>query len=127
MEKIRLQKLLFLYCKEKSIPEYDFVPYRFGCYSYSAKADLITMVKKGYLTETATSYIKKDNSDYKNNLKGNDLELLEEVVTTYGGMSNNDLISHTYINFPFFAINSTIAKELLPTSYFNKVEQAIHK
>ncbi|MDR9399257.1 MAG: DUF488 domain-containing protein, partial [Salibacter sp.] len=42
VEKLRFQKLLFLYAMRKQQPEYDFVPYKFGCYSYSAKADMNT-------------------------------------------------------------------------------------
>ena len=127
VEKMRLQKLLFLYCQKKNNPEYDFIPYRFGCYSYSAKADLSTMVKKGVLTETEKSYIKKDNIDYRENLKDCDFDLLEEVITNYGNLNNSALISHTYINYPFFAINSTILKDVVNSTNFEKVQQAIPK
>lgn len=52
LEKIRLHKLLFLYAQKKQIkPEYDFIPYKFGCFSYSLNADINTMVKKGFFTE----------------------------------------------------------------------------
>ena len=30
------QKLLFLYTREQSEPSYEFVPYRFGCFSFSS-------------------------------------------------------------------------------------------
>ncbi len=56
VEKLRFQKLLFLYAMKKQNPEYDFVPYKFGCYSYSAKADMNTMVKKRYLSESENKY-----------------------------------------------------------------------
>ena len=45
VEKTKLQKLLFLFSQRKQNPEYEFVPYKFGCYSYSAGADLKTMIK----------------------------------------------------------------------------------
>ncbi len=35
IDKISLQKLLFLFTKNQSKSEYDFIPYRFGCFSYS--------------------------------------------------------------------------------------------
>lgn len=47
LEKIRLQKLLFLLTKKQVKQDYEFVPYKFGCYSFSANADLTAMVKKG--------------------------------------------------------------------------------
>ena len=58
VEKTKLQKLLFLYSQRKQEAEYDFVPYKFGCYSYSANADLVTMVKKEYLSESEKGYKK---------------------------------------------------------------------
>jgi len=127
VEKMRLQKLLFLYCKQKNNAEYDFIPYRFGCYSYSAKADLSTMVKKGLLTETEKSYTKQDNSDYGENLKDGDFDLLKEIITNYGKLNNSALISHTYINYPFFAINSTNLNDALNSTNIEKVKQAIPK
>jgi len=33
IDKISVQKLLFLFTKKQSILEYDFTPYKYGCYS----------------------------------------------------------------------------------------------
>jgi uncharacterized protein YwgA len=51
LEKIRLQKLLFLFAQRQAKAEYDFIPYKFGCYSYSANADMTAMVRKAFLNE----------------------------------------------------------------------------
>lgn len=125
IEKTRLQKLLFLYCQRKRESEYDFVPYKFGCYSYSANADLITMVKKEYLSESEKGYSKLDPKDYLYTLKSKDRELLIETVDRYGNMANEALIKHTYINFPYYAINSTIAEKILNEEYYNIVLNTI--
>ncbi len=127
LEKLRFQKLLFLYAMKKQNPEYDFVPYKYGCYSYSAKADMNTMVKKGYLSETENKYGKSDTSNYFQKLKTADARLLQEVVSDYGQMSSNALIKHTYLNFPFYAIRSTIAKDVLPGQLYEQVEKATPK
>ncbi|MEP6804765.1 MAG: DUF488 domain-containing protein [Flavobacterium sp.] len=121
LEKIRIQKLLFLYTQKKKNPEYEFIPYKFGCYSYSANADLVTMVKKGNLSENENSYLKTSNEDYLKILKKEDALLLTEVVNSYGSMSNNSLIKHTYVNFPYYAINSTIAENLLTKVQLERV------
>ncbi|WP_341837363.1 DUF488 domain-containing protein [Chitinophaga pollutisoli] len=126
VEKLRLQKLLFLYAMKKQNPEYDFVPYKFGCYSYSAKADMNTMVKRGFLSETENKY-KSNTTTYFQKLKLEDARLLQEVVSNYGQMSSNALIKHTYLNFPFYAIRSTIAKEVLTGNLYDRVEQATPK
>jgi len=127
VEKLRFQKLLFLYTMRKQQPEYDFVPYKFGCYSYSAKADMNTMVKKGYLEETDNKYGKLDSINYFQKLKPADRKLLQEVISDYGNMNRNALIKHTYLNFPFYAIRSTIAHEVLPGKLYERVENAVPK
>lgn len=125
LEKIRLHKLLFLYSQRKSNSEYEFIPYKYGCYSYSANADLVTMVKKEYLTEKGKVYTKIDKMDYLNDIKTEDKDLLSEIVSTYGKMGNDALIKHTYINFPFYATKSKIAKNLLSEELYERVLQAI--
>ncbi|MBU3024959.1 DUF488 domain-containing protein [Zobellia galactanivorans] len=125
IEKTKLQKLLFLYSQRKKKSEYDFVPYRYGCYSYSANADLATMVKKEYLSESEKGYTKIDPNDYLNTLKTKDRQLLTETIERYGEMGNETLIKHTYINFPYYAINSIIAQRVLNDEYYKKVLNSI--
>jgi len=124
VEKTKLQKLLFLYSQRKLKPEYEFVPYKYGCYSYSAKADLNTMVKKDFLSENDKGYQKIDLNDYLASLKSPDKKLLINTVQNYGGMSNDTLIKHTYINFPYHAIKSTIAKQVLNDKLYERVINA---
>lgn len=113
LEKIRLQKLLFLFCQKQSKADYDFIPYKYGCYSYSANADLTTMVNKGMLIETEKSFQKTDKKNYSKTLKGDDLIKLKNIKTLYGGMNSNALMKHTYRNFPYWAINSVKAESIL--------------
>lgn len=124
IEKLRLQKLLFLYSVKKEKPEYEFVPYKFGCYSYSAKADLNTMVKKGQLVESENVYSKIASDNYYNVVKPADRKIVDAVFEDYGRMSANALIKHTYLNFPFYAIHSTIARDVLDGKLYERVEQA---
>jgi hypothetical protein len=121
LEKIRIQKLLFLYSQKKKNPEYEFIPYKFGCYSFSAKADLNTMVKNGSLLENENYFIKNNPDDFVKTLKVEDKKILSEVVQLYGNMNSNSLIKHTYINFPYYAINSTIADKVLDEKQLEKV------
>ncbi len=120
-EKISLQKLLFLFTKKQVKSEYDFVPYHFGCYSYSASADLSTMVKRGFLSEDEKTFFKKDTTDYTKQLKPDDLKLLENIIADYGKMSVNALMKHTYLNYPFYAIKSKVAESILSKTEFEKV------
>ena len=122
LEKIRLQKLLFLFCQQQEKAEYDFVPYKYGCFSYSANADLNTMLDKGLLIENANDgYRKADKVDYVKTLKPADRELLFRAKAVYGSMNSNALVKHTYLNFPYFAINSIKASEILAKEEFDRV------
>lgn len=124
LDKIRLQKLLFLFSQKQTKGQYDFIPYRFGCYSYSANADMTAMVKRGFLDEDEKTFEKKDNTDYLKQLKPADQILLQEVQANYGKMSAAALMKHTYINFPFYAIKSEAAKNILTEVELKKVNKA---
>jgi len=123
LDKIRLQKLLFLFTQRQTKSEYDFVPYRFGCYSYSANADMNAMVSKGLLGENEKRFEKLDNIDYLKLLKPADLKLLLEVKVNYGRMSATALMKHTYLNYPFYAIKSEVAGNILTKEELEKVNK----
>ena len=124
LKKINLQKLLFLICSKQKEPEYDFIPYLFGCYSHSAKADLFTMVQKDFLSEDENSYTKKDRKDYLSLLDEEDGRLVNQAYVLYNGMSSDGLMKYTYINHPYYAINSTTFKRLLNEEQLAKVNDA---
>lgn len=121
LDKIRLQKLLFLFTLKQPKTEYDFIPYRYGCYSYSANADMTTMVTKGILAETKTHFSKADKKDYLKQLTIPDQKFLHEVKQLYGKMSAKALMKHTYINHPFYATKSEVAHKLLNKDELQKV------
>jgi len=131
LEKIRLQKLLFLFSQRQSMigvsspPCYDFIPYKYGCFSYSAYADLAVMVKKSILTEDDKQFFKEDSNDYFKQLKAEDKKYMSEVKILYGHMNSTSLIKHTYINYPFYAIYSEVAKNHLNSEEMKKVNSAI--
>ena len=127
LEKIRLQKLLFLLAKNQIKPEYDFIPYKYGCYSFSANADLNAMVKKGTIKESDATFAKVDEAIYFNMLKPIDQQKIKDLKKSYGRMTAHSLMKHTYMNYPLWAIKSVIAKEILDEKYYQKVLDAVPK
>jgi len=125
LEKIRLQKLLFLFCQKQEKSDYDFIPYKYGCYSYSANADLTTMATKGLLIETEKSFQKAESKKYTTLLKPTDLANLTSIKNLYGDMTSNALMKHTYRNFPYWAINSVKAEEILTKQEFSLVKKQL--
>lgn len=124
LEKIRLQKLLFLFTQMQSKAEYNFIPYKFGCYSYSAHADLTAMVTKEFLISDDISYTKKDKTNYLKQLKPDDKKFLYQVKNNYGSMGATALMKYTYLNFPFYATRSEAAPNILNKTELQKVHDA---
>ena len=124
IEKISLQKLLFLFTLKQAKPDYDFVPYHFGCYSFSANADLTAMVKHGLLMENKNSFSRTDKTNYIALLNEQDKRVLIEIKNSYGKMSSTSLMEHTYLNHTYYAINSKVAENLLTNAQYAKVTAA---
>lgn len=127
IEKLRFQKLLFLLSQLESKPTYDFIPYKYGCYSYSANADIKAMVKRGILEETEKGLRKIDKKNYLKELNIFDLANLKNIQAFYGNMSNTGLVKHTYTNYPYYSINSLIANDVLTEDQLNSAKKAITK
>lgn len=124
LEKISLQKLLMLVTMLQEKPDYYFIPYKYGCFSFQANADLFTMTKYNQVKTEDNSWIKTDSTKYLSGLKEKDRQAINNVKLHFGNKSADDLIKHTYIKFPYFAINSTIAKEMLSHDEYQKVLEA---
>ncbi len=112
-----LQKYLFLFTRKQTVKTFDFIPYRYGCFSFQANQDLSTLQKYGYLeiTENAHGrYLKrKESGNYLSQLDIFDKQAFIEVKEKFGHLSQTDLIRYTYQHYPYYAIKSSIAAELL--------------
>jgi uncharacterized protein (DUF488 family) len=124
LEKISLQKLLMLVTKQQQKPDFYFVPYKFGCFSFQANADLATMTKYNQVNAEGNSWVKTDSEKYLLSLKESDRQAIRYIKLQYGGKNADELIKHTYIKFPYFAVNSTIAKDKLSQEEYQKVLEA---
>jgi uncharacterized protein (DUF488 family) len=111
-------KLLFLFSQGKPSPFYNFVPYRFGCYSFLAENDLRILKKYGYL----------DNSDQLklvsqiNFLESSDIYLseLKSLKNEFCNYSNDELISYVYNKYPAYTVNSVVKDSYLVHSAQNQ-------
>jgi uncharacterized protein (DUF488 family) len=125
LEKIRLQKLLFLLSRfQKDKSNYQFVPYKYGCYSFQSVADLNTLVKYNIVDQDDNHVLKISDVDYLEQLKPADRQAIKSLKIVYGGKSNEELTRSTYISHPYYAINSVIAKDILSTEQYQRVLDA---
>ena len=121
LEKLRLQKILFLFSNGQEKAAYYFVPYKFGCFSFQANADLGTMSKTGLIQEDSKKWLKQDKLNYFQQLKETDRKRLKSILLLYGDKTADELIDLTYKKFPYFAINSTIAESRLTPSEYSSI------
>lgn len=124
LDKISLQKLLMLLSKQQSKPEYSFVPYKYGCFSFQATADLQTMAKYGQVINQGNDWIKVDETKYILSLKEKDRQVVRYIKHLYGNKTSDELIHLTYVKYPQLAINSIIAKDKLTPEEYKKVIDA---
>ncbi len=118
LTKINLQKYLFLFNQEKDEAYYDFIPYKFGCYSFQANQDLLTLSKYNMVEESGNSWNVKDKTKFLNQLKTKDKILVANFYKRFNKIKGNSLIKFVYENYPYYAINSIIAEDLLmPDKY----------
>jgi len=122
-----LQKYLFLLTRLQKVKAFDFIPYKYGCYSLQANQDLIVLEKMGYITreqnKNAISWKLVSKDDFIAAIKKEDVSCLNNVYRTFSEYRTNDLIKHTYLNYPFWAINSTIMNDVLTEEERSKVLQ----
>lgn len=125
---ICMQKYLFIFIRllggEKF---YDFVPYKYGCFSFQANQDLVSLSKNGYITTEQTEgtergYILNYKLNMMNALNIFDVELINQLYNDFGQMSQDELVAYTYRKWPFTAINSAIKEKLLNKEDLAKVQ-----
>lgn len=121
LEKLKLQKLMFLFAQGHPDAPYGFVPYKYGCFSFTLNADLSALAKTGYAEELGKMWRASSKSDYSIQLKVTDRQRLRAILHMYGQKSADELIDLTYVKHPYFAINSTIAPARLPQEQYQQV------
>src|SRR5688572_25707993 len=109
-----LQKLLFLYAKHcEEEPSFQFVPHRFGCYSFQSSADRATLLQKGLIYESADSHWKL-TPKAKPFLDRKRQATLEYFLTRTVPERGNELVRRTYRLYPYYATRSEILDRVLP-------------
>lgn len=116
-----LQKYLFLfsqkYQQEKS---YDFVPYKYGCFSFQSYADRRNLTDAGYLI--AEDDWKLSQKGHLTSLKRDDTRKILIFHKHHAHLSGDHLIREVYKQYPYYAINSEIAPRLLNKDELQRVE-----
>lgn len=124
LSRVDLQKYLFLYTKQcQKEPSYDFVPYKYGCFSFQSYADRRNLTNAGVLSSTDEWQL-ADDVGFLNNLKKGDREKIIQFAAYYAPISGDSLVRDVYIRYPYYATRSEIAGRLLSSDELLHVENA---
>ncbi len=108
------QKLLFLFSKESTEPPlYDFVPYKYGAFSFTSHADRLKLIEKGLLVKSIDGWELSDNGKAATNREPDYRKDAALFVSRIGRLRGRELIAYTYRHFPYYATNSEIASDIL--------------
>lgn len=121
LTKMDLQKLLFLLAQMQEDPSYDFIPYKYGCYSFQSAADKRTMMKYKLLEEEK-DWVNKSSRDYLAMIDPIDRRHILELRMKFGNLRGTGLIRYVYTQYPYYAIHSTIADSILTPSELERVD-----
>lgn len=106
------QKLLFLYCQEPSTKNiYEFIPYKFGAFSFTSYADRRKLVSSGLLADDEHHW--RLTADGKLVAGSTPDLLVAEFVARTRALRGDTLVAETYRRFPYYATRSEIAQRVL--------------
>lgn len=108
---VDFQKYLFLYSQEFTTePSFEFVPYKFGGFSFQSYADRRRLIEVGVLAEGEEWRVKD-----KSLLNDIDVDMtsFDKLYSRYSKLKGDALVKDIYERYPYYAINSEIASKLM--------------
>lgn len=123
LSNLDLQKYLFLYTKNyQEVKSYEFVPYKYGCFSFQSYADCRRLIELGKISNI-NEWCLIDDWDYINDLDKTEQKKLSLFLNRYGNLRGNKLIHYIYKHYPYYAINSEITHDIMDEHECIKIHQ----
>ncbi len=108
------QKLLFLYTQEgEASPSYEFVPYKFGAFSFTSYADKRRLTESGFLTDDENFWQLTDAGRQTARKSAVMPLVVARFCGDYAHLRGNALIAEQYRKYPFYATRSEILEKVL--------------
>ncbi len=119
------QKLLLLFTKEwEANPSYDFVPYKFGGFSFTSYADRRKLIAEGYLEDDDAEWILKAEGRKAAVLDADLSRRVGGFVRRHGALRGMPLVTDTYKRYPYLATRSEILAKALPDAKDRKAVES---
>lgn len=123
LKKTDLQKYLFLFTQEyQKDKSYEFIPYKYGCFSFQSDADKRKLTDIGIIKAGENWEIVEKNY-YITQIANEDRENLILFRNKFKNIKGNNLVRNVYRQYPYYAINSEIAKKLVNKEELKIIEE----
>ncbi|MCY4151747.1 MAG: DUF488 domain-containing protein [Aestuariivita sp.] len=122
LNRIDFQKYLFLFTERyQTIKSYEFVPFKYGCFSFQSYADRRKLVELGVLKDVDEWEI-SDGTQFRATIKSGDWASIQRFRQEFGTIKGNDLVREVYVRYPYFALRSEIKSSVLSDRELARVE-----
>ncbi len=120
-----MQKLLFLLSEEFHLPAYDFIPYKFGCFSFQSYADKRNLIRDGFLLSNEHEWrLASEMPVSQFQLSSEDKYKIDLFHGKYSSLKGDELIRYVYLKYPYYATKSEIIGKILSPSQTTEIEKA---
>ena len=107
------QKLLFLYCREvEETPTYEFVPYKFGGFSFTSYADKRRLIEQGLLADEERAWKLTPAGKTAATIAPMARMKMDQFARRQAGLRGDALVAEAYRRHPYYAIRSEMADRL---------------
>jgi hypothetical protein len=118
------QKLLMLYTREYgALGSYDFVPYRFGGFSFQSYADRRGLIASSLLAD-GDAWQLQGPMCWSSQLTSDDRRGLDQLHTSFSTVRGRNLVRELYRRYPYYAIKSEIAHQIMTEAELAAIEKA---
>ncbi|HEY3418558.1 MAG TPA: DUF488 domain-containing protein [Armatimonadota bacterium] len=108
------QKLLFLYCTDiEEAPTYEFVPYKFGGFSFTSYADKRRLIEQELLMDEERAWHLTTEGKTAAVISVLDRSIMERFARRYVDLRGDALVAEAYRRHPYHAVRSEIAHRVL--------------
>lgn len=108
------QKLLFLYCQEiEESPTYEFVPYKYGGFSFTSYADKRRLIDRGLLADKEKAWELTNEGRSAAAVESRVRMGMDRFAKNNTNLRGDELVAEVYRRHPYYAIRSEMAERVL--------------
>nr|DAQ38403.1 MAG TPA: protein of unknown function DUF488 [Caudoviricetes sp.] len=127
LPKTDMQKYIFLFtqrCQKEGERSYDFIPYKYGCYSFQFEKDRQTLADMGIIFGDDWR-LPDGNEIYLKMFDKTEQSKMRYFAEIYKKKHGDALLHEVYTKYPYYAINSEVKERVLNLEKIEKVKVSV--